>query len=183
MIKINDIIPLINTSLKTHYFKDVTCYDMVAELIGQEGEDVTKRPAIYEGNGNYRFIQEDTKGLIIYHRLISLTNDEDQEKGFGRNSLTKETYEIKSVFYGQQAAIKTENEDINYLLAQEFKKLFPRTVTLSNKIRISVGGIELNKKTIEDEEGLETIPESVCFAITYTVVIMNTENCNELTCN
>lgn len=184
MIKINDIIPLINTSLKSHYFKDITCYDVIAELIGQDGEGVTKRPAIYEGDGNYKFIQEDTRGLIIYHRLISLNNDEDQEKGFGRNSLTKETYELKSVFYGQQASIKTTKEDINYLLSQEFKKLYPRTVSLSNKIRISVGGIiELNKKTIEDEEGLKTIPESICFTITSTIVIMNTENCNELTCN
>lgn len=184
MIKINDIIQLINTSLKTHYLKDITAYDQITELIGQDDEDAIKRPAIYDGNGNYRFIQEDTRGLIIYHRLISLGNEEDQEKGFGRNSLTKETYELKSVFYGQQAPIKTDNEDINYLLSQEFKKLYPRTVSLSNKIRISVtGNIEYNKKTIEDEEGLKTVPESVCFTITSNIVVLNTENCNELTCN
>ena len=184
MIKINDILPLVNTALKTHYFKDITAYDQITELIGQDDEDAIKRPAIYEGNGNYKFIQEDTRGLIIYHRLISTSVEEDLENGFGRNTLSKETYEIKSVFYGQQEAIKSENEDINYLLAQEFKKLYPRTVSLSNKVRISVtGNIEYNKKTIEDDEGLKTVPESVCFTITSNIVIMNTENCNELTCN
>ena len=108
MIKINDILELINTGLKTHYYKDINT-NLVAELIVRqdiEGNEVL-RPAFFEGNGNYRFAQDDINGLNIYHRIIGeVDNDEDLDGGFGRGSLTTEEYSISTVFFGQRIAIK-----------------------------------------------------------------------------
>ena len=183
MIKINDILELVNDELKTHYFKDITFYK-VAELIGQkEGEEPTiKRPAIQEGHGNYRFIQDDARGLIVYHRIIGeVENDEDMDDGFGRNSLTTEKYTIKTVFYGQQQAINIDVEDVNLYLAKEFKKLYPRNLTtLDKRNRIAITSIDYDKVVIAEDEGIEIVPESILFAINSTITITSTENCTTI---
>lgn len=189
MIKINDILNAetnsINAGLKAHYFKDITFHG-VAELVEREnslGESI-ERPAIYDGKGDYTFIQDDTKGLIVYHRIVGeVSNDEDLSAGFGRNSLTTLTYTIKSVFYGQQAAIEVDCEDINFYLATEFKKLVPRSLTLDDINRITVTGINYDKNAISEEEKIDFVPESVLFTLDLSIVIKTTENCNTLTCN
>ncbi len=187
MIKINDILEVVNTSLKTHYFKDIKTFK-VAELVTRtdaEGEDVV-RPAIYEGNGNYQFIQDDTNGLIIYHRIDgTVENDEDEEKGFGRNSQVTEIYPIKTVFYGQQGLIQQDNEDINLYLANEFKKLVPRRLNVSGEHRttITVSDINYDKESIKTDEGLAIVPESVLFTLSLSVKIITMESCNNLTCS
>jgi len=183
MIKITDILGLLNEGFKTHYYKDIKTYK-VCELVKQSEESIP-RPATYDGRGNYTFIQDDTNGLIIYHRIIDqLENEEDLELGFGRNSQTKETYTVKSVFFGQQPAIEDDNiEDINYYLAKEFKKLMPRTLDLADTNRIVVTGIEYNKEVVKEEEGVEYVPESILFSINSTITITGIEQCNTLTCN
>ena len=147
MIKINDILKLVNDGLKTHYYKDIDT-KLVAELVvrqDSEGNDET-RPAIYTGKDNYSFIQEDTHGLNIYHRILSFDNEEDLEGGFGRGALTTEDYKIRIVFFGQQIAINESCSDINLYLAKEFKKLIPRTINLPDTNRISVTGINYDKE-------------------------------------
>lgn len=187
MIKINEILEVVNTGLKTHYFKDINTFG-VTELVTREDAEGTEitRPAIYEGKGNYQFMQSDTNGLIIYHRIVGeVENDEDEEKGFGRNSLTTLVYPIKSVFYGQQIAINDDCEDINLYLADEFKKLVPRRLNVSGEHRttITVTNVNYDKNAIKEEEGLEIVPESVLFTLDLDVKIMTTENCNTLTCS
>jgi len=187
MIKINDILELVNTGLKTHYFKDIKTFK-VAELITREDseEEEVIRPSIYSGDGDYEFIQDDTSGLIIYHRIDgAVENEEDEEKGFGRNSLVTETYPIKTVFYGQQNLINDDNEDINLYLAKEFKKLIPRRLNVSGEHRttITVGDINYDKESIKTDEGLEIVPESVLFTLDLSIKIVSIESCNNLTCN
>jgi len=187
MIKINDILNAktnsVNASLKEHYFKDITTYG-VCELKKSNGdEDSIPKPHVYTGNGEWTFIQDDTKSLIIYHRIIKLDNDEDFDAGWGRNPLFSESYEIKSVFYGQQLAIEDDDcEDINLTLAQEFKKLIPRTLTLVDTNSIKVTSIETVKDTVADDEGLVIAPSSVCFSLTLNIEIKSTENCTTLNC-
>ena len=187
MIKINDILKVVNEGFKTHYFKDINTFE-VTELVTRtdsEGEDTT-HPAIYKGDGNYQFIQNDTNGLIIYHRIVGvIDNDEDEEKGFGRNSLVTEIYPIKTVFYGQQSLIKQDTEDINLYLANEFKKLVPRRLNVSGEHRttITVSDINYDKELIKTDEGLEIVPESVLFTLSLSVKIVTMESCNNLTCN
>jgi len=179
MIKINDILNAetnsVNASLKTHYFKDITTYG-VTELV--EISEGNTKPCIYTGDGNYQYVQTDTDGLIIYHRILGFDNDEDLDLGFGRNGLTTETYSIKSVFYGQQIAIEKDCEDISYYLAKEFKKLIPRTLDLNDINRISVSGINYDKNSIKEEEGLVVVPSSILFSLDLSIVIKSTENCN-----
>lgn len=184
MIKINDILKLINEGFKTHYFKDIKT-NLIAELVvvtDQEGEE-REVPAIYEGSGNYRSLQDDNNGLNIYHRIEDFKNDEDPDAGFGRNSLTTENYSMKAVFFGQQPAIEDSCEDINFPLSKEFKKLIPRSFDLQDTNRISVTGIEYDREKIKKEEGLEFSPESVFFVISYEVMIKSLEECNELKCS
>jgi len=186
MIKITDILKTVNDGFKTHYFKDITTYK-VAELVSREdseGNNIT-RPAIYKGNGDYEFIQDDSKGLIIYHRILDFSNEEDTEGGFGRNTLTTEEYSVKTVFYGQQIAINEDCEDINYYLAKEFKKLVVRRLNESgvHRTTITVTGIDYDKNSIKDEEGLRIVPESVLFALELNIKIRTLETCNTLNCN
>ena len=184
MIKINDILEYVNDGLKTHYFKDITTYG-VAELVTRKDnyEDVDIiTPAIYDGNGNYNYIQKDTNGLNIYHRILSFDNEEDLEEGFGRNSLTTENYTIRTVFFGQQIAIEQSCNDINYYLAKEFKKLIPRSLDLVDTNRILVTGINYDKEQIKKEESVDFSPESVLFTIDMDIVIKGIETCNELSC-
>lgn len=183
MIKINDILEYVNEGLKTHYYKDITTH-LVAELNVREdlnGNEVTK-PAIYEGNGNYNFLQKDTNGLNIYHRILSLENDEDLENGFGRNSLTTENYKIRTVFFGQKIAIKESCEDINLYLAKEFKKLIPRRIDLPDTNRISITFINYDKENIKKEEFIDYSADSILFTIDMDIVIKGIEFCNKLSC-
>jgi len=187
MIKINDILEEVNTAIKTHYFKDITTYKVV-DLVKRndiEGEE-NINPAIYIGDGEYNFIQDDTKGLIVYHRIDGeVENEEDTEKGFGRNSLITETYPIKTVFYGQQGLIEKDAEDINLYLAKEFKKLIPRKLNISGESRtsITVASINYDKEAIQDDEGLKIVPESVLFTLELEIKIVSLEACNILKCN
>ena len=90
MIKINEILEHVNKALKTHYFKDITSYG-VAELVVREDsdeKDVT-RPTILGSDGEYKFIQRDTNGLNIYHRIVGeIESEEDADGGFGKNQGT-----------------------------------------------------------------------------------------------
>ena len=182
MNRINDILRIINDGLKTHYFKDITTYGVTDLVVNKNVDGEPFAPAIYDGNGDYNFIQDDTKGLIIYHRILEQTNEEDLEDGFGRNSLTTESYSIKTVFYGQQIAIEEACEDINYYLANEFKKLIPRRVNIDDTNRIVVTSVDTNKENISNDENIIFAPESILFAINSTITIKTIENCNIINC-
>jgi len=184
MIKINEILELVNSGFKTHYFKDITTYEVCNIITKEDSEgNEIKQPAIYQGRGNYSTILEDSKGLVIYHRIESFENDEDVEGGFGRDSMTTETYTIKTVFWGQQAAIEDDNcEDINLYLAKEFKKLVPRRLDLVDTNRITVTGINYDKEGLKEDEGLKYSPESVLFSLSLNIIIKGIERCNDLTC-
>jgi hypothetical protein len=181
MIKINDILKLVNDGIKTHYFKDITTYK-VAELLNQNGSD-KKFPAIYEGNGNYNFIQADSSGLTVYHRITEFDNEEDLKEGFGRNPLTIETYKIKTVFFGSQNAINESCENINFNLAKEFKKLIPRRVDVSDTNRITVSGINYDKEEIKEQEFIESNEDSILFVLDLEIIIKGIEVCNTLNCS
>lgn len=183
MIQINDIIPLINNSLKGHYFKDITFYDKYCELIKQNSEDQLERPSIYEGSGNYRFIQEDTKGLICYHRVLESESEDDDEAGFGKNPLTIETYSMRVVFFGNRNAIDKDCEDINELLAKEFKTLLPRKMTLVDRNILKPGKVFIKPLELSEEEGISWSPEMVLFAIDYEFKLTSTKNCDDLSCD
>jgi len=184
MIKIEDILEEVNNGIKTHYFKGITTY-CVAELITMGGDGTEERitPAVYEGSGNYDYIINDNEGLIVYHRILEFDNEEDLGGGFGRGSLTTETYSVKSVFYGQQIAIDQSCKDINYNLAKEFKKLIPRRVDLEDTNRIVVTSINYNREEISKEENIKHSPESVLFSMDMEIAIKGIEVCNELKCN
>lgn len=178
MIKISSILNEVNNSLMTHYFENITTYN-VSKIINK---DEISFPGVYVGAGNYQSIIEDSKGLIIYPRILDFENDEDLELGFGRNSLTTETYQIRYVFFGNQIEIERSCQDINYYLAKEFKKLFPRTLDLADTNIIKVTGIEYDKETVKETEFVDYTPESVLFYIDIEVMIKGLEECNSLTC-
>jgi len=183
MIKIDDILKAVNDGLKLHPFKDIKTYE-VCRLIAREDSEGNEvlRPAIYEGAGSYKFIQDDTNGLTIYHRIISFENEEDLDSGFGRNSLTTESYSIRTVFFGQKNAIEESCEDIDLYLAKDFKNLVPRRINLPDTNRIVVTGINYDKESIKKEEFIEYNSDSVLFTIDIDITIKGIEDCKELSC-
>ena len=71
-------------------------------------------------------------------------SDEDKDEGFGRFPLTTIKYEVKTVFYGQQAIISTDNcDDLNLELSNEFKKLIPRRLSLVDNNSIIVTDVDV----------------------------------------
>jgi hypothetical protein len=183
MIEINDILALINTALSGHYFKDITFYK-VAELKKQNSEDQIERPYVFQGDGNYSFVQDDTKGLIVYHRILDYTTEEDNDSGFGRNPMTVEKYLIRSVFYGNKSAINKSCEDLNLLLVKEFRSLLPRRIEGlidSNSLKVTKNII--NQKELSEDEGLTLTPENISFAIEFEFTLKTTRNCVDLSCD
>lgn len=183
MIQINDIIPLINNALSGHYFKDITFYNQYVELIKQNSEDQVERPAIYQGSGNYKFIQEDTKGLVCYHRILEQESEDDNEGGFGKNPLTTNIYSMRVVFFGNRNAIDRDCADINELLAREFKALLPRKMTLVDRNVLNGGKVYSNALELSEEEGIAWQPEMVLFGIDYEFRLTSTRNCDDLSCD
>ena len=92
MIKINNILGLVNDGLGTHYFKDITFHKIAELKLAKDAE--IERPYIFVGDGNYQFVQDDSKSLIVYHRLLDFDNEEDTDGGFGRNSKTVENISL-----------------------------------------------------------------------------------------
>lgn len=181
MTQINDILKIINENIKSHYFKDITTFETV-ELISRNGSD-EKFPAKFEGSGNYEFIQTDTSGLIVYHRIASLKNEDDLDSGFGRNSLTKETYDIKTIFFGSQNNINQSCENINFYLAQEFKKLIPRNVNIKDRNSIKITGIGYDREEIKETEFIQYNQDSVLFSLDLEITVKRLESCKDLNCS
>lgn len=183
MIAINNIIPLVNNSLSGHYFKDITFYNQYVELLKQNSEDQVERPAVWEGSGNYRFIQEDTKGLICYHRILEQESEDDNEGGFGKNPLTTNIYSMRVVFFGNRNAIDKDCSDINELLAREFKALLPRKMSLVDRNVLNAGKVYSKPLELSEEEGIAWQPEMVLFGIDYEFRLTSTRNCDDLSCD
>lgn len=184
MIKITDIIEGINGNLKTHYFKDITTFGICKVIRREDSEgDEVFIPAKFEGDGNYSSVIDDNSGLLIWAIIKDFENDEDEDEGFGRNSLTTETYEVRFVFFGQSIAINQDCEDIDLYLAKEFKKLIPRRQNLADTNRLKVTGIKYDKEDLESEEYTPFNADTVLFAIDTEIIIKGIEQCNDLKCN
>lgn len=184
MIKINDILKLINNEFKKHYFKDITTHG-IAELVVREDseEKEVTRPAIIQDNGDYNFLQIDSNGLNIYHRIVGEVDiDEDADGGFGRFPLITETYPIRIIIFGNSNVFDKSCGDINLELVKEFKSLIPRRIDIKESNRISVTGFDVDKRRISREEFIEYNPESVLFTIDLEVIIKGLNVCNELKC-
>jgi hypothetical protein len=176
MIKINDILGLLNDSLAAHSFKDIV-FHKIARLVEK---DEVLAPRKYTGSGELTDIIEDAKGLIVYHRILNVDNNDDLEGGFGRNSLTTETYTILTVFYGNQIAINDDCEDHNYTLANEFKKLIPRRYPLTDINSVKIIDINYDKNALSDQEGIAIIPENILFSIESEIEVKKIEKCEIL---
>lgn len=190
MNRIIYIIDEINTALKAHYFKDFE-RNGIAFLDEKDGKI---RPIHYKGYGDSIDLAfNDNVGLSVYHRVISVTDEEDDEAGFGRNSLKTETYSMIMVAFGNQRAIDDE-KDINYKIADELQSLFPNRLTsvqLTNieakRGIVKITGRDFDKRNIFNTEmpdnEYKIHPEHILFQINYDITIIFDESCKTLSCD
>lgn len=181
----------VDTALDAHYYNGIKFIGL-AEQVDKLGNII---PAVYKGFGDYDYAGfDDSTGFNIYHRVISVVTDRDEEQGFGANPLKIETYNIRLIGFGNQRDIDDSNVDINYKIADEIETLIPKKfsgVQLTNmdarNVMIDVTGRNHNKRGVFSEElpdtDIKIKPESLLFSIDYNIRIEYIEDCKDLTCD
>lgn len=186
MSRIQSIIDRINTVISDNF------YYLAIRTFGLS-EKIDGKPAIYTGSGDYDNLTfDDTYGFTIYHRLLSESNDNDPDQGFGKNTLETENYSIKLVGFGSQRELGGVNTDINPKIANDIKALIPKRFnkaflnTLEAlSFNLSIDNVDLNKQSVYDEEleEGEFNPDNILFSIDYTVSISFLDECKTLSCD
>lgn len=181
---------VIDQALKAHYFDNVK----FSGLCEHEIKDGKTIPVKYKGYGDFEFVGfDDSNGLNIYHRLVSMVQDDDNDSGFGNKPLKIEAYNLTMVAFGNQRTIVDSNNNINYKIADEFRSLFPRKLTTVQLFNIdghigliSVTGTNQDKKDVFATElpdnDIKVKPETLLFAINYTLTLKFIGDCKDLSC-
>ena len=189
MNRLHYIVDEINTALKGHWFKQLTTIG-VADQIEKDGQRI---PAVYKGFGDYEPVGfNDALPLQLYHRVLSVDNEEDPDEGFGSHTMMKEDYSMTSVFYGNQRQVSDSNTDINRRLADEFKSLFPKRLNKAQLTNINafnsfinIVSVDLDKQSVFKEEMPDSKyripPEAILFSIHYTITL-SYNDCKVLSC-
>lgn len=181
---------VIDQALKAHYFDNVK----FSGLCEHEIKDGKTIPVFYKGYGDSEFVGfDDSNGLNIYHRLVSMVQDDDNDSGFGNKPLKTEIYTLTMVAFGNQRTIVDSNNNINYKIADEFRSLFPRKLTTVQLFNIdghigliNIIGTNQDKKDVFATElpdnDIKVKPETLLFAINYTLTLKFIGDCKDLSC-
>lgn len=184
------IISQIDINLKTFYFKDIKFVGLCEQI--EKNEKTV--PTFYRGYGDADFIGfDDTNGMNVYHRLVGMEQDEDFDRGFGSKSLTNENYSMVMVAYGNQRQVNDSTNNINYKVADDLRTLFIKKLSklqLSTLEALSglvnVTGTEHNRQTVFNQElpdsDMKVAPETLLFAIQYTISLQYIGECKTVSC-
>lgn len=178
MDRLFDIIDTIDTAVGAGInFKDI-CFFRIARLI-KKGEKTI--PVSYEGFGENEFAGiQDKNGLNIYHRIVSQSDDRDNEAGYGRDPQLTENFSMLMVVFGNMRKIDDTNIDINYRMADEIVDAMPVRFTKAQSdtvearwVMVNTTGRNFSKEDVftgempDDEFRLK--PENLLFSISYNI--------------
>lgn len=189
MNRLQDIVSFIDTGLEAHYF-DIK----FSGLCEHELKDGKTIPVFYKGYGDSEFVGfNDAHGLNIYHRLISNSQVDDMEDGFGNAPLNIESFNMVLVAFGSQRNIIDSNNNINYKVADEIKELIISRLTKAQltiieglSSVINPTGANHDKKSVWVEElpeaEIKIKPETLLFSINYTIQLKFIGSCKTIAC-
>lgn len=152
-------------------------------------------PVKYKGYGDYEFVGfRDDSPLNTYHRLLEFDQDEDPERGYGRNPMIIQTYKMRFIAFGNQRLIKEVNFDLNTQVAQDISSLIRQRFVKESlgKIKAQVvavkpGQINLNKGDVFSKElspdEIKIKPENILFSIDYEIRLETQNECSAPLCD
>ncbi len=190
MNRLQDVIGFIDTGLKAHYYKDIKFNG----LCEHETKDSKVIPVFYKGYGDSEFVGfTDGNGMNIYHRLVSNTEEDNIDGGFGNKPLNIESYNMLLVVFGNQRKIIDSNNNINYKIADEIKSLILRRLTKTQIDSIDgysgvvgVSSANHDKTAVWAEElpdsEVKVKPETLLFSISYTIKLTFIGSCKTIAC-
>lgn len=184
------IIDIIDETIKTHPIKDIKCYGLCRQEYIRE-----ERQPVYFNGKNYEAVAfNDNSAISTYHRILSTSQSNNFNAGFGINSLKTEVYNIAMVVFGNINKIASESFDISYRLSDEIGGLIPNKLTNTeiNSIEaqtasILTTGFNLDKKSVFDVELPDNKkyfikPENILFSINYTISANYLQECKTIEC-
>lgn len=188
--RINYIINQIDESLKNFYFKDIRFFG----LCRQESKKGERQPVSYKGSGEYELATfSDKNAMSIYHRITSMSENDDMNGGFGTNILKEENYSVRMVVFGSQKKVNNAGIDINYRLGDELKGLIPTSLASGHlsaidaqTLRIVTTGVDYDKARVFSEElpdtELNVKPDHILLAVTYSIALKYLQDCKTNSC-
>lgn len=178
MDRLFDITDTIDTSVGAGInFKDIRFF----KIVRLQKKDKVTIPVSYKGFGDMEFSGfQDTNGLNIYHRVISQSDDNDFDGGYGRNPALTENFPMTMVVFGDMEKIDDTNIDINYRIADEIVNAMPVRFSKaqSDVVEARWVMIDINSRNFIKEDVFSTElpdndfnlkPENILFAINYTI--------------
>lgn len=131
---------------------------------------------------------DDTYPIRFYHRILTITPEDDQEESFGNPGNTiKETSEMALIIMGDKSQLKVSQEDIIAAaiadLPREISKTDLTTLTLQSAI-IEIGEAVNDTEEVFSQEypgvPFALAPENFMVMIKYKIVILYAKNCFQL---
>lgn len=190
MNRLQDTVGFIDIGLEAHYYKGIKFNG----LCEHETKDDKIIPVFYKGYGDNEFVGfNDGNGLNIYHRLVTNSQEDDMEDGFGNQPMNIESFDMKLVAFGNQRDIIDSNNNINYKIADEIKELIISRLTKAQLTAIeglssviNPTGTNHDKKSVwaEElpEEKIKIKPETLLFSINYTIKLKFIGSCKTIAC-
>lgn len=191
MNRLKYIVNIIDTALKSQYSKDCVYYGICKQ--DAKGEELL--PFYYKGNGNYDYVGlSDKSAMQVYHRLITQSNDEDRNGGFGTNALNTTNYTMELIVFGSQKKIDSKADyDLSYTVHDDVIKNIPLLLNKdqlneidSQTCFIQVQGAEMDKRKVFDNEYPNTKyalkPDNFLFSVRYNIALKHLVDCETGLC-
>jgi hypothetical protein len=184
------IVSLIDSQLQSFYIKDLTLNGLCS-LESIKGE---LRPVYYNGKDYMPVSFNERSALSIYHRLISHSESDENEQGFGTNILKRESYNMLMVAMGSQKKISSEIQNITYRLADDLKGFIQTTLSKeqlnaldAQSVLITVNSVNFEKRQViatELPNAKDNVlsPDTILFSIEYRISANFLQDCKTLEC-
>lgn len=196
MPKLESILPLINTELKTKLFntqrfQNGKLYDNIARSLSTEEKDgaITVRPVVVDNEGQGTPMDlNDAKPFILYHHLIGLSYEDVPEEEFGDPGTgIRETADINLIFSGDRNALQVIPEDV----AAGIYAFLLRQLPHATESSLSLTGYSLTPSSVETDiqkvmaqeyQGVEFLvdPGFIYISVNYKLVTYYSKSCFSL---
>lgn len=186
-MKLKEIVTNINTTIKSNLTGDYQkgAYNGLAKLVLQKDSDDADRyiAMIYSDGRETRCEVDDTNPLILYHRCLSINQEEATNISFGDGRGIKETVNMIAVVYSKSSMSACQEDLASIIMAS-----FPDTLSIDGVFSTDVitQGINNDSFAVYNQEyksnEYRLNPEDYYFSIGYTVETTFDKSCVEKCC-
>lgn len=187
---------IINASLQADPFNTQKfqggSWNGIAEFVYEEIDGVRmKRPTVISEDGDGSDVMvNDTYPMVVYHRIASLTYENEDDWDFGDpNMIKREIANMIMIVFGDRSRLNVTSEDMVATIAANMPASLSSSQYTALQIisaEINVGQPTINKQEVFDQEyegseyNLKT--NSIFVSIPYTITTSYSKNCFNI-CN